>query len=56
MYYDKFSSTDETIKDVIEILKSNGLVEPNDVIINTGTMPLHDRRRTNMLKVSIVEE
>jgi pyruvate kinase len=54
-YYDRFVSTDETIHDVLEILKKEGLVEKNDVVINTGSMPIGRQGKTNMLKVSIVE-
>ena len=54
-YYDKFTTTDETIEDVVKILKNLGRVEKRDVIINTGSMPIHKRYRTNMLKITIVE-
>ncbi len=54
-YYDKFTTTDGTIHDVNEILKQNNLVEEGDVVINTGSMPLKRRHRTNMLKVTIIE-
>ena len=54
-YYDRFTSTDETIEDVTNILKENNEVKVGDVIINTGSMPMHRRLRTNMLKVTIVE-
>lgn len=54
-YYDKFTTTDETIEDSVEILKNTGAVHVGDVIINTGSMPLHKRYRTNMLKVTVVE-
>lgn len=54
-YYDKFTSTDETISDVVEILQNNGDVTTGDVLINTGSMPLHRRHRTNMVKVTVVE-
>lgn len=54
-YYDKFTTTDGTIEDVTEILKRAGEVIKGDVIINTGSMPLHKRYRTNMLKVTVVE-
>lgn len=53
-YYDKFVSTDETINDVIEILKKERLVVSGDVIINTGSMPIGNQGKTNMLKVSVV--
>jgi pyruvate kinase len=53
-YYDKFTTTDETIYDVVEILKQSRLVEKGDVVINTGSMPLRERKKTNMLKLTIV--
>lgn len=53
--YDKFTTTDETIHDISEILKENGVVYPGDVIVNTGSMPLQKRFRTNMLKITVVE-
>ncbi|MCB0584015.1 MAG: pyruvate kinase [Phaeodactylibacter sp.] len=54
-YYDRFTTTDETIQDVTDILKREGRVQPGDIIINTASMPLHRRFRTNMLKVTVVE-
>lgn len=54
-YYDRFISTDETITDVISILKNANLVRKGDVIVNTGSMPLHKKGRTNMVKVTKVE-
>ncbi len=54
-HYDKFSSTDETIEDLIEILEKRQLLEKGDVVINTASMPLHKRFRTNTLKITIVE-
>lgn len=54
-YYDRFTTTDETIQDVVEILKQDGMVSTGDIVVNTGTMPLHRRHRTNMLKVTVVE-
>ena len=53
-YYDKFVSTDETIHDVIEIMKMKQIVKENDVVINTGTMPLMHRGKTNMVKITVV--
>ncbi|HKK80444.1 MAG TPA: pyruvate kinase [Phaeodactylibacter sp.] len=54
-YYDRFTTTDETITDVTEILKREGRVKPGDVVINTGSMPLHRRHRTNMMKITEIE-
>ncbi|NNE26935.1 MAG: pyruvate kinase [Saprospiraceae bacterium] len=55
-YYDKFTSTDETIEDLIEILKEKNMLKEGDVVINTASMPLHKRYRTNTLKITVVEE
>lgn len=54
-YYDRFTTTDETIEDVVSILKGNGRVNPGEIIVNTGSMPLHRRHRTNMMKITVVE-
>ncbi|MDB5135537.1 MAG: pyk [Mucilaginibacter sp.] len=54
-YYDKLESTDETISDVNNILKSENLIEVGDVIINTAAVPIYKQGKTNMLKVSVVE-
>ena len=53
-FYDKFSSTDETIEDLCEILKDKKLLKEGDVIINTMSMPLNKRFRTNTLKITTV--
>ncbi|MBK8954836.1 MAG: pyruvate kinase [Saprospiraceae bacterium] len=54
-YYDKMSSTDETIEDVIGILKKDQKLKAGDLVVNTGSMPILKKLRTNMLKVTEVE-
>ena len=54
-YYDKFTTTDETISDLTDILKKKEMVKKDDIIINTGSMPLAKRYRTNMMKITLVE-
>ena len=54
-YYDKFTTSDQTIQDILKYLKDNNEVDYGDVVINTGSMPLHKRHRTNMLKISKIE-
>lgn len=54
-YYDRFTTTDETISDVNAILKGEGRVLPGDIIVNTATMPLERRHRTNLMKVTVME-
>lgn len=52
-YYEKEkTSTDETIADVQDMLKDKGFIHSSDIVINTGSMPLHYRLRTNMMKIS----
>jgi pyruvate kinase len=55
MVYEKFTTTDETIADTVKILKERNYVTEGDVIVNTGSMPIKKRYRTNMLKVTLVE-
>lgn len=55
IYYDKFSSTDETIDDIIEMLKQKGHLITGDVIVNVASMPIEKKFRTNMLKITITE-
>ncbi len=51
-YYDKFESTDDTIKDIKNRLKEAGYVDPGDLVINIASMPITDKGMTNMLKIS----
>ncbi len=53
-YYDKMTTTDETFEDVQNILKRAGLLHKGDVAVNTASMPIYQRLRTNMLKVTVV--
>lgn len=54
-YYDKEESTDQTIADVNNILKEANLVQAGDVVINTASVPILKKAKTNMLKVTVVE-
>lgn len=54
-YYNKFATTDETIHDVNSILRDMGYVRSQDLVINTASMPLHTRSRTNTIKVSKID-
>jgi pyruvate kinase len=55
IYYNSFESTDQTIKDCKDILKEKKLVSKGDFIINTASMPIHEKARTNMIKVTVVD-
>ncbi|HWB64268.1 MAG TPA: pyruvate kinase [Chitinophagales bacterium] len=54
-YYDKFTGTDTSIRDVLRILKEKGLLKPGDIAVNVGSMPLSNRGKANMVKVTRVE-
>ncbi|MCF8318862.1 MAG: pyruvate kinase [Sphingobacteriaceae bacterium] len=54
-YYDKFESTDNTISEVNNILKAQKLVKAGDVVINTAAMPIENKGKTNMVKVTIID-
>ncbi len=56
VFYDSFSSTDDVIQDVHEILKEKELVAQGDILINTGSMPLMEHGLTNMIKISRMRE
>jgi pyruvate kinase len=54
-YYDKFVGTDTSIRDVIRVLKENNFLKTGDVAVNVGSMPLTNKGRANMVKVTLVE-
>jgi pyruvate kinase len=54
-YYDKFDSTDTSIKEINNILVTAGLLKKGDVVVNTGSMPIDEHRLTNMVKLSVIE-
>ncbi len=54
-YYNRFVGTNESIRDVIDILKEKKLLKPGDMVVNTASMPLEEQGRTNMMKYTIVK-
>jgi pyruvate kinase len=54
-YYDKFEGTYSTIMDVIHMLKQKKILKKGDKVINIGSMPLANKGRANMVKVTVVE-
>lgn len=54
-YYDKEESIDNMIIDQINVLKEKGLLNIGDVVVNTGSMPVHEHLPTNMLKITKAE-
>jgi pyruvate kinase len=54
-FYDKMFSTDQTMDDVETILKRDGHVKAGDTFIVLASMPIHERHRTNTIKVNMVK-
>lgn len=54
-YYDKYRSTDETFQDVNTFLLQQGFVSEGDLVINTASMPINERSRTNTLKITKID-
>jgi pyruvate kinase len=53
-YYDEEESLDGIIEDQIEILRERGFIKRGDVVINTGSTPVHLHVPTNVLKITKV--
>ncbi len=51
-YYDKYESTDQTINDLKNFLKENKYVKTDDLVVNIASMPMREKGRTNMMKLS----
>jgi len=55
-HYDKFSSTDQTIKDVNKIAFDKGYVEKDDMVISLAAMPMKEKGMVNTLRVTEVKD
>lgn len=54
-YYDQFVGTNESITDVLSILKDRGYLNTGDVVVNAASMPLGRSGRTNTVKFTVAE-
>jgi pyruvate kinase len=54
-FYDEENSLDDIVNDQIDILKERGFVKTGDVIVNTGSTPVHLHLPTNVVKITKVE-
>jgi pyruvate kinase len=54
-FYDEEESLDEIMFDQIRILKERGFLKTGDVVINTGSTPIHLHIPTNVLKITKVD-
>ncbi len=52
--YDKYESTDQTISDLKDFIRDRGLVKVDDLVINIASMPMKEKGRTNMMKLSYI--
>lgn len=53
-YYNKYESTDQTISDLKDYIKNESLVGQDDLVINIASMPMKEKGRTNMMKLSCI--
>jgi len=54
-YYAEEDSLDDIFEDQLNILKNRGFVKKGDVMVATGSTPIHLHLPTNMLKIAKVE-
>jgi pyruvate kinase len=54
-YYDEEDSLDDIFYDQIVILKERGFLNPGDIVVSTGSTPVHLHLPTNVLKITRVE-
>lgn len=55
IYYNEEESLDEIISDQIEILKDRKFLKKGDIVVNTGSTPVHLHLATNVVKITKVE-
>lgn len=54
-FYDEEESLDGIMFDQIKILKERGFIKTGDVVVNTGSTPIHLHIPTNVLKITKVD-
>ncbi len=54
-FYDEEESLDDIIFDQIEILKERGFLKSGDMVVSTGSTPVHLHLPTNTLKITKVD-
>ena len=52
-FYERTKATDETISDLEEILKKNSHIGSGDAFITMASIPIEQRQRVNMLKITV---
>lgn len=54
-FYDEEESLDNIVNDQINILRERGFLKSGDVVVNTGSTPVHLHLPTNVIKVTKVD-
>jgi pyruvate kinase len=54
-FYNKFTSTDDTIDDINKICKEKKYVRKGDMVINLASMPIANKGMVNTLRISEIE-
>jgi pyruvate kinase len=54
-YYDEEDSLDDIFYDQIEILKERGFIQKGNIVVSTGSTPVHLHLPTNVLKITKVD-
>ncbi|GAB4091878.1 pyruvate kinase [Flaviaesturariibacter terrae] len=54
-FYDEENSLDDIVDDQHEILKERGFLKSGDVVVNTGSTPVHLHLPTNVVKITKVD-
>jgi len=54
-YYDEEDSLDDIFYDQIEILKERGFLQKGNIVVSTGSTPVHLHLPTNVLKITKVD-
>jgi pyruvate kinase len=55
IFYDEEESLDEIISDEIDILKERGFLKSGDIVVSTGSTPVHLHLPTNTLKITQID-
>ena len=54
-YYDRGTTTDQTIQETKEILRDGNFLKKGDLVVNLASMPAQEKGMTNMMKLSKVK-
>lgn len=55
VFYDEEESLDDIFEDQINILKERGFVHKGNIVVNTGSTPIHLHLPTNVIKIARVD-